>query len=59
MTQPVKADHFHKMFPDILLADYIDQTLLDRDVAEVKAHLVICPACAELATDAAAAVGPT
>jgi anti-sigma factor RsiW len=41
---------------EILLADYIDQTLLDRDVMEVKAHLASCPACAEMAADAAAAV---
>jgi len=41
---------------ELLLADYIDQTLLDRDVMEVKAHLASCPACAEMAADAAAAV---
>ncbi len=41
---------------ELLLADYIDQTLLDRDVMEVKAHLASCPACAELAADAAIAV---
>jgi len=41
---------------EILLADYIDQTLLDRDVADLKAHLATCASCRELATDAAAAV---
>ncbi len=41
---------------ELLLADYIDQTLLDRDVMEVKTHLASCPACAQMAADAAAAV---
>jgi len=41
---------------DVMLADYVDQTLLDRDVADLKAHLAICPACRELAADAASAV---
>lgn len=41
---------------EALLADYVDQTLLDRDVAELKAHFSICPACRELAADATAAV---
>lgn len=41
---------------DVMLADYVDQTLLDRDVAELKAHLAACPACRELAADAAAGV---
>ncbi len=39
-----------------LLADYVDQTLLDRDVADMKAHFATCPACAAMAADAAAAV---
>jgi hypothetical protein len=39
-----------------LLADYVDQTLLDRDVADLKAHFATCPACAAMAADAAAAV---
>jgi anti-sigma factor RsiW len=41
---------------EVMLADYVDQTLLDREVAELKAHLAICPACQELASDAAAAL---
>jgi hypothetical protein len=41
---------------EVLLADYIDQTLLDRDVADLKAHLATCESCRELAADAAAAV---
>jgi anti-sigma factor RsiW len=41
---------------EVMLADYVDQTLLDRDVSELKAHFAICPACQELAADAAAAV---
>lgn len=39
-----------------MLADYVDQTLLDGDVADLKAHLAICPTCTELAADAAVAV---
>ncbi|MEO5925508.1 MAG: anti-sigma factor [Bryobacteraceae bacterium] len=39
-----------------LLADYVDQTLLDRDVADLKAHFATCPECAALAADAMAAV---
>lgn len=41
---------------EILLADYVDQTLLDGDVADLKAHFAICPGCREMAADAAAAV---
>jgi hypothetical protein len=41
---------------EVLLADYVDQTLLDRDVADLKAHFAICPGCQQMATDAAAAV---
>jgi hypothetical protein len=39
-----------------LLADYVDQTLLDRDVSELKAHFSTCPACTAMAADAMAAV---
>ena len=39
-----------------LLADYVDQTLLDRDVADLKAHFATCPGCAAMAADAMAAV---
>ena len=38
---------------EILLADYLDQLLLDAEAGEVKAHLGTCSACAELAADAA------
>ncbi|MFM2124044.1 MAG: hypothetical protein RL328_495 [Acidobacteriota bacterium] len=41
---------------EILLADYLDQLLLDAEAGEVKAHLGTCAACAELAADAAAAM---
>lgn len=41
---------------EVLLADYIDQTLLDRDMADFKAHLATCDGCRELTADAAAAV---
>lgn len=41
---------------EILLADYVDQTLLDRDVADLKAHFAGCPACSQMAADASAAV---
>ncbi len=41
---------------EILLADYVDQTLLDRDVADLKAHFATCAACEQMAVDAAAAV---
>lgn len=39
-----------------MLADYVDQTLPDRDAASLKAHFAVCPACSALAADAAAAV---
>ena len=39
-----------------LLADYVDQTLLDRDVSDLKAHFATCPACTAMAADAMAAV---
>lgn len=41
---------------EVLLADYIDQTLLDRDMADFKAHLATCEECRVLAADAASAV---
>ncbi len=41
---------------EVMLADYIDQTLLDRDVADLKAHFATCASCRELAADAKAAV---
>jgi hypothetical protein len=41
---------------EVLLADYVDQTLLDRDVADLKAHFAVCPGCTQMAADAAAAV---
>jgi hypothetical protein len=41
---------------EILLADYVDQNLLDREVADLKAHFATCPECAALAADAAAGV---
>ncbi len=34
---------------EVMLADYIDQTLLDRDVADLKAHFATCESCRELA----------
>lgn len=42
---------------EVLLADYLDQLLPDRDATDVKAHLATCQGCAELAADAAAAIG--
>jgi hypothetical protein len=41
---------------EVMLADYVDRTLLDRDVAVLKAHLAECPGCRELAADSAMAV---
>lgn len=52
MSEP----HFRCADVEEMLADYVDQTLLDRDVAQLKAHFAICSACRELAADAAAAV---
>ena len=40
-----------------LICDYVDGTLSAAGKAEVERHLAICPACAELAHDSAAAVG--
>jgi anti-sigma factor RsiW len=42
---------------EILLADYVDGTLHGEQKTAVEAHLAACGACAELARDAAAAVG--
>jgi len=42
---------------DILLCDYVDGTLDSARKGEVEKHLSECASCAELASDAAAAVG--
>jgi anti-sigma factor RsiW len=42
---------------EILLCDYVDGTLDAAAKATVERHLADCPSCAELARDAAAAVG--
>ncbi len=41
---------------EILLCDFADGTLAPSDRAAVSAHLDVCPACSELARDAAAAM---
>ena len=41
---------------EILICDYVDGTLDAADRARVEAHLAVCPSCAELARDSAAAV---
>ena len=41
---------------EILLADYVDGTLRGDALSALEAHLAGCPACGELARDAAAAV---
>lgn len=41
---------------EILLAEYVDGTLRAEQKSAVEEHLVICPECAELARDGAAAV---
>jgi anti-sigma factor RsiW len=41
---------------EILICDYVDGTLASAQKAEVERHLALCPACAELARDSAAAV---
>jgi anti-sigma factor RsiW len=41
---------------EILLAEYVDQTLRGEEKSAVEQHLAACPACAELARDAAGAV---
>jgi anti-sigma factor RsiW len=42
---------------EILLADYVDESLHGEQKSAVEAHLAECAACAELARDSAAAVG--
>jgi len=42
---------------ELLLAEYVDQTIHGEQKSAIEAHLAECPACAELARDAAAAVG--
>jgi hypothetical protein len=42
---------------EISICDYVDGTLSSAGKAEVERHLALCPACAELAHDSAAAVG--
>jgi anti-sigma factor RsiW len=41
---------------EILICDYVDGTLAPAQKAEVERHFAVCPACAELARDSAAAV---
>jgi anti-sigma factor RsiW len=41
---------------EILLADYVDQTLRTEEKSALEAHLAGCTACAEMARDAAGAV---
>lgn len=41
---------------EILICDYVDGTLSTAEKAKVNLHLAVCPACTELARDAAAAV---
>jgi len=41
---------------EILICDYVDETLSADQKAEVERHLAECPACAELARDSAASV---
>lgn len=41
---------------EILLCDYVDGTLRGEQKSAVDQHLAVCPACAELAKDAASAV---
>jgi hypothetical protein len=41
---------------ELLICDYVDGTLTAARKAEVESHLEVCPACAELARDSAAAV---
>ncbi len=42
---------------ETLLCDYVDGTLAAAGRAAVESHLAVCPACAELARDAAAGAG--
>jgi anti-sigma factor RsiW len=41
---------------EVLICDYVDGTLAAAQKAEVEGHLAVCPACAALARDSAAAV---
>jgi hypothetical protein len=41
---------------EILLCDYVDGTLHGEEKSALEAHLAVCPACAEMAKDAAGAV---
>jgi anti-sigma factor RsiW len=41
---------------ELFICDYVDGTLPAAQKAEVEQHLAVCPACAELARDSAAAV---
>jgi anti-sigma factor RsiW len=41
---------------EILICDYVDGTLAPAQKADVERHLAVCPVCAELARDSAAAV---
>jgi anti-sigma factor RsiW len=41
---------------EITICDYLDGTLAPEQKAELERHLALCPACAEMARDAAAAV---
>jgi hypothetical protein len=41
---------------EILICEYVDGSLAAAQRAEVERHLAVCPACAELARDSAAAV---
>jgi len=42
---------------EILLAEYVDGTIRGEQKSAIEEHLAKCPGCAELARDAAAAVG--
>jgi anti-sigma factor RsiW len=41
---------------EVLICDYVDGTLAAAQKAQVERHLAVCPACAALARDSAAAV---
>lgn len=42
---------------EVLICDYVDGTLAPAAKADVESHLTVCPDCAGLARDSAAAVG--
>jgi hypothetical protein len=42
---------------EVLICDYVDGTLTPAVKSEVERHFTVCPACAELARDSAAAIG--